>query len=329
MFESTLAKEMTAYLKLRELSVAQTSVLHDRRILTMLDRYLLESGFSRKALTEEALEAWVLTLTGKSKTVKEKVRVVRNFSKYLSSIGQESFLLDSPKEKSDYIPYIYSDEEIQKILHYADNLKPKNPGEEGVGFQLKVPMLVRILYGCGTRLGETISLQRKDIDFKAGTLFLRNTKFSKERLIPVHESLLAILERYCIALGILSKPDAFLFPGRNPNKHYTTRQMDKWFSEILRLADIDQQSRLAHERGACLHCFRHVFVLKSMQQLEAAGRPVDMNDLLLPTYLGHDRLIDTDRYMRFSGVQVPEALDAFEAYTAGLLPRIEVPYAEE
>lgn len=329
MFESTLAKEMTAYLKLRELSVAQTSVLHDRRILTMLDRYLLESGFSGKALTEEALEAWVLTLTGKSKTVKEKVRVVRNFSKYLSSIGQESFLLDSPKEKSDYIPYIYSDEEIQKILHYADNLQPKNPGKDGAAFQLKVPMLVRILYGCGTRLGETISLQRKDIDFKAGTLFLRNTKFSKERLIPVHESLLAILERYCIALGILSKPDSFLFPGRNPNKHYTTRQMDKWFSEILRLADIDQRSRLAHERGACLHCFRHVFVLKSMQQLEAAGRPVDMNDLLLPTYLGHDRLIDTDRYMRFSGVQVPETLDAFETYTAGLLPRIEVPYAEE
>lgn len=329
MFESTLAKEMTAYMELRELSVSQTSFLHDRHALTMLDRYLLESGFSGKALTEEILEAWVLTLTGKSKTIKEKVRVIRNFSKYLSSIGQESFLLDSPKEKSDYIPYIYSDEEIQKILYYADNFQSKNSYEKGAMFQLEVPMLVRILYGCGTRLGETISLQRKDVDFKNGTLFLRNTKFSKERLIPVHESLLVILERYCMVLGILAKPDDFLFPGRNPSRHYTTRQMDKWFSGILRLADIDQRNRPAHERGACLHCFRHVFVLKSMQQLEAAGRPVDMNDLLLPTYLGHECLIDTDKYMRFSGVQVPEVLDAFEAYTAGLLPRIEAPYAEE
>lgn len=329
MFESTLAKEITSYLELRELSVAQSSVLHDRRTLTLLDQYLRESGFSKKSLTEDILESWVLTLTGGSKAVKEKVRVVRNFSKYLSSIGHESFLLDSPKEKSNYIPYIYSDEEIQKILHYADNLQSKSPGVDGVTFQLKVPMLIRILYGCGTRLGETVSLQRKDIDFRAGTILLRNTKFSKERLIPVHESLLAILERYCIALGILSKPDAFLFPGRDPNKHYTTRQMDTWFSEILKLADIDQRSRPAHERGACLHCFRHVFVLKSMQQLEAAGRPVDMNDLLLPTYLGHTCLIDTDKYMRFSGVQVPEVLDAFEAYTEGLLPRIEVPYAEE
>jgi hypothetical protein len=229
---------MTAYLKLRELNVAQAAVSHDRRILTLLDQYLQKNGFSGKVLTEEILEAWVLTLTGGSKTVKEKVGVIRNFSKYLNSIGYESFLLNRPREKSDYIPYIYSDDEIQKILH------------------------------------------------------------------------------------------AFLFPGRNPNKHYSTKQMDIWFSEILRLADIDQRSRPDHGRGACLHCFRHVFVLKSMQQLAAAGCPVDMNGLLLPTYLGHNGLIDTDRYMRFSGVQVPEILDAFVAYTEGLLPRIEVPYAK-
>lgn len=66
-----------------------------------------------------------------------------------------------------------------------------------------------------------------------------------------------------------------------------------------------------------------------MQQLEAAGHPVDLNDLLLPTYLGHECLIDTDKYMRFSGVQVPESLDAFEVFTDGLIPFVEVPYAEE
>ena len=54
-----------------------------------------------------------------------------------------------------------------------------------------------------------------------------------------------------------------------------------------------------------------------------------MNDLLLPTYLGHDHLIDTDQYMRFSGLQVPEAMDAFETFTAGLIPHVEVPYEEE
>lgn len=329
MFDSSLAKEMIAYLQLREISVTQPSVMQDRRVLTTLDRHLQESGFTGKCLTEEILETWVWTLNGQSKTIQGKVGVIRNFSRYLCSIGHESYLLESPKVKSDYIPYLYSDEELLRIMYYADNLQPKFPDRETATFQIKVPMLLRILYGCGTRLGETISLQRKDIDFDSGTIFLRNTKFSKERLIPVHASLLEILERYCMALGILSQPEAFLFPGQRPNTHYTARQMDLWFSYILKLANIDQQDRTPNKRGACLHCFRHVFVLKSMQQLEAAGHPVDMNDLLLPTYLGHDRLIDTDKYMRFSGVQIPEVLDAFETYTAGLLPRIEVPYAQE
>jgi len=174
-----------------------------------------------------------------------------------------------------------------------------------------------------------MALRRKDIDFKGLTIFLRETKYSKERRIPVHDTLISIMERYCLALGIMLSPEAFLFPGRKPGSHFVRRQVQHWFSELLRLANIDQIEKEPYERGACLHCYRHVFVLKSMQQLEAAGHPVDMNDLLLPTYLGHECLLDTDRYMRFSGAQVPESLDAFETFTIGLIPKVEVPYEDE
>lgn len=54
-----------------------------------------------------------------------------------------------------------------------------------------------------------------------------------------------------------------------------------------------------------------------------------MNDLLLPTYLGHECLLDTDKYMRFSGGQVAGAIEAFESFTSGLIPDVEVPYEEE
>ncbi len=329
MFNSSFAREMTDYLELRTAVLSASSVSNDRRVLLLLDQYLVISGFQGKELTEDVLSAWSKTLSGKSKTVKEKLVVVRGFGKYLNTLGHQSFLPTLPKVKSDYIPYIFSDEEIVRIFHYADNLTPQNPRSCSSFFQLKIPMALRILYSCGTRLQETMSLQRKDIDFKNRTLFLKKTKFSKERVIPVHESLIAVMERYCLTLGIMYEPEAFLFPGRKEGSHYTTRQMDSWFSEILKLADIDQRERDRYERGACLHCFRHLFVLKSMQQLEAAGHSVDMNDLLLPTYLGHECLLDTDKYMRFSGTQVPGVLDAFESFTSGLIPDVEVPYEEE
>lgn len=329
MFDSALKSEMNSFLKIRALSVAETTFMHDRSVLSSLDQYLIKHGFCGKILTEEVLSPWINGLTGKSKTVKEKIIVLRVFVKYLNSLSNPSYLPHLPRVKTVYIPYIYSDKELEALIRHADNLPIQNPNKYSKFIHLKIPMAIRILYGCGTRLGETMALKRKDINFKAGTLHLRNTKFSKERVIPVHETLLEILERYCLALGITDSPEAYLFPGKKPEQHFTERQMDAWFSELLRLADIDQREKSPYERGACLHCLRHLFVLKSMQQLEAAGHSVNMNDLLLPTYLGHECLIDTDQYMRFSGVQVSESLDAFESFTAGLIPEVEVLYEEE
>ena len=329
MFKSVLSAEMISFLELRKASVNPRSVAHDTATLTSLDYYLLNHDCHEKRLSEDTLDAWIRTLPGKSKTVKEKVIVIRNFVKYLNVMGYPSFLPDAPKVKSDYIPYIYSDEEVASIFHCADNLDVKSTKGCSPYLLAKIPMLLRILYGCGTRLGETMALQRKDIDFKVRTILLRETKSLKERLIPVHDTLISSLERYCLALGIMLSPDAYLFPGSRPDRPFTTRQMQAWFVEILRRANIDQKGKGRNERGACLHCFRHVFVLKSMQQLEAAGHPVDLNDLLLPTYLGHECLLDTDKYMRFSGAQIPEALDAFESFTAGLIPKVEVPHEEE
>lgn len=324
MFNSSLAAEMEAYLELRAKTFTDHSVECTRLALRMLDQHLCCRGFQGKHLTEVVLNEWIATLTGKSKTIQNKVSDVRGFVKYLNVLGFDSLLPDAPRVKYDYIPYIYSGDEVKRIFRYADNLTGKNPDDSRSSFKLIVPMVLRILYGCKTRLEETISLCRKDIDFKNGTIFLRNTKYSKERVIPVHETILSILERYCLAMGVMQNPEAYLFPGQKEGTHYCKRQMAKWFAEILKMADIDQREKASHERGACLHCFRHLFVLKAIQQLEEAGHYVDLNDLLLPTYLGHEHLLDTDKYMRFSGVQVPESLSAFETFSAGLIPNVEV-----
>lgn len=173
MFKSILANEMTAYLELREMSVSEGLVAHDRRTLVTLDCHLISSGFCSKELTEDVLGSWISTLSGKSKTINTKVGTVRGFVRYLNSLGNRSFMPDSLKVKSKYIPYIYSDEEIRKIMHYADNLIIREQQYHPTSFQLKVPMVIRVLYGCGARLGETLSLRRKDVDFKSGTIFLK------------------------------------------------------------------------------------------------------------------------------------------------------------
>ena len=327
MFRSSLALEIETYLDFRSRFYSDNSVDKTSRALRDLDQYLFDYGFQGKVLTERVLNDWISSMSGHSKTKNNRIIFIRGFVRYLNALGNDSFFPETIRAKSDYIPYIYSDDEIRQIFYYADNIK--GSANYRKNYQLIVPMVLRILYGCGTRLGETMSLRRKDVDLKNGTIFFEHTKFSKERLIPVHETLLVILERYCLTMGIMDKPDAYLFPGIKEGAHLCTRQMDCWFSKILQLADIDQRIKKPGERGACLHCLRHLFVMKAIRQLEEKGRPIYLDDLLLPTYLGHEHLLDTDKYMRFSGAQVPDSLDAFESFSAGLVPDVEVPDEEE
>jgi len=332
MFKSILSNEMAAFLEIRKFAVDPNNVNQDKIALIALDEHLVQNDYHKKELTEDVFDALLPTLKDDNKrdTLRRRVISIRVFTKYLNVLGIPSFLPNVPVAKSDYIPYIYADDEIALLVYYADNLQVKMPKASSPYLTLKIPMILRILYGCGTRIGETLALRRKDIDFKAHTLFLRETKYSKERRIPVHDTLISILEKYCLAIGIMPYPEAYLFPADNHKKgcHFSSRQVLVWFKELLRLANIDQRDKKPGERGAALHCFRHVFVLKSMQQLEAAGHSVDVNDLILPTYLGHKCLLDTDKYMKFSGAQFPESLDAFESFTAGLIPKVGVPYED-
>jgi len=320
---------MTSFLELRKPAVVPRTLKREKAALIDFDEHLIIQGYHSKELSEDIFDSWLRTLAGKNKAVKNKFSSIRTFVKYLNNMGNPSFMPDVPKSKSDFIPYIFSDEELSLIMHYADNLPIQANKACSPFLELKIPMILRILHGCGTRIGETMALQRKDIDFKNGTIYLRETKNSKERRIPMHSTLLQILEKYCFAISIMMTPEAHLFPGRKPGHPYSSRWVAYWFTELLRLANVDQREKRLRERGASLHCLRHTFVLKSMQQLEAAGHPVNMNDLLLPTYLGHETLLDTDKYMRFSGAQIPESLEAFESFTAGLIPKVEVPYEDE
>ena len=148
MFKSILANEMTAYLELREMSVSESMAAHDRRTLATLDCHLVSSGFCSKELTEDVLESWISSLSGKSKTINTKVGTVRGFVRYLNSLGNRSFMPDSLKVKSEYIPYIYSDEEIRQIMHYADNLIIMEQNYHETSLPLKVKMTIRNLDCC-------------------------------------------------------------------------------------------------------------------------------------------------------------------------------------
>ncbi|MEQ6390592.1 tyrosine-type recombinase/integrase [Bacillaceae bacterium S4-13-58] len=182
------------------------------------------------------------------------------------------------------------------------------------------PILVRLLYTCGLRLNEALSLRVSDIDFEEGALIINKSKRNRQRFVPMEPSMTEMLSAYCTRIGIIQKTETFVFSSNG--KAYSDSWAQRWFSVILNKAEIHYYKKTMHERGPCLHCLRHTFVFHSFRQSE---RKIDsLNELVpvLSTYLGHANIMETDRYLRFSYELYSEAHKSISDYTEGIFPEV-------
>lgn len=74
-------------------------------------------------------------------------------------------------------------------------------------------MLVRLLWCCGLRIGEALSLRVGDVDMADAVITVRKAKHNRTRLVPMSQSLAAYARRYTVAVGlVLEDPEAWFFP---------------------------------------------------------------------------------------------------------------------
>jgi site-specific recombinase XerD len=321
-FKSVFNNELQRYLQLRKKSCSKSCYDHDLSTLRSFDNYLHSNGCTYKKVSEEQIIGWIKTLNGKSITIAGNTVILRNFLKFISAEGIQSFIPVIPKVRSDYAPYVFSDKELDTIFELADGLTKVSAKTNNL-INYEMPMILRLMYGCGLRIGETLGIRMGDINFYNGCLTLRNTKRNKERLVPMHESLTEILKNYCYAICVIGKPEAFLFPKNETGIPLTVKSARYKFDSILEKADITLPGRKYHERGPCLHCLRHVFAHKSFSQIEETGVNINEGVPYLSIYLGHDSLFETEKYLKFSSESFPNEMDKFDNFSASLWPEVQ------
>ena len=319
-FISPFKTELEEFLRIRERSVAPETFKDDIRCLRSFDVYLGRHGYTERIVPEDAVNGWIQQMQSESdvslKTVSARLGYLRNFLRYLQYCGVPVFIPTNPRCAEEYIPYLFSDEEIERIFQVADSF---SAGSDFV--RAEFPMILRMLYGCGFRIGELLSVRVGDVDFRRATVLLRNTKNKKQRLVPMSSSLTLMLERYCMALGLSTKPDGYLFPSRKPGKAISKSAVYSRFITVLKTAGIYVQPE-PHKRGQCLHCFRHVFAVRSFAQAERSGRSPESSVPYLSVYLGHFDMDGTEKYLKFGDDMFPEYTDLFESYAGDVFSEV-------
>ena len=150
--KSVLKDEITGFLALRKASKSKSVYEHDRHTLTLFDKYLCSIDCDDKNLAEEHVTGWIGTLTGKSSSIANVVSVVRIFLDHLKGYGVNAYIPPVPKVRDDYIPYIFSDDEIKLIFSIADTLQIGKPRKNTL-IHVEFPMILRSCLDVGFASG--------------------------------------------------------------------------------------------------------------------------------------------------------------------------------
>ncbi len=163
--------------------------------LGKLDKIAFQREKSFIGITKEFADAVCHKQPNESeKSRNNRIQIIRQFAFFLNDTGHPSHVPNLPSFKSSYTPYIFTKEEVLRFFTFCDQIKTSNRNPRtGMFF---MPVLFRLLYATGIRVGEAMSLSISDVDVENNLLKVRDSKNGKERIVPFSESMSLALKDY-------------------------------------------------------------------------------------------------------------------------------------
>lgn len=248
----------------------------------------------RGPLTMDVATRWATASRGGRRiTSARRIEVLRCFASYCRSRDHISVvpprMLFGPAHRR-LTPHIYSLVELRTLMRSARTLNP--PG----GLRGETcATVIGLMASCGLRISEAVALRRQDVDLVRGCLAVRDSKFGKSRLVPMHSTTCRALKRYASRRDqfvAASLSDAFFV--FEQGRFLTARHIHYAFRSV-RLS-LGRRPTGAHPRYR-LHDLRHSFVCRRLERWYQQGVDIDRQMLALSTYVGHVKPDDTYWYV--------------------------------
>jgi site-specific recombinase XerD len=215
-----------------------------------------------------------------------------------------------PKLPPTVIPYIYSREELRRLLEAI-------PSCDRVRFSIEPPTLraiLLLLYGAGLRRGEVLNLSIADVDLPNGLLTIRDGKFFKSRLVPIGCHLTKVLNDY-VRWRTATHPSAsavrHFFVGRRGTVIHRC-SLQRAFKRLREHIGLRRTDGSRYQPR--LHDLRHTFAVHRLTAWYRQGADVQRLVYHLSVYLGHVRLAHTQVYLTMTPELLQQAGTLFERY---------------
>jgi integrase/recombinase XerD len=243
----------------------------------------------------------------------EYYRVFGGFYRYAISRGfatTSPLPTSAPKLPPAFIPYIYTVDELKRLLAATDTLQTSLSPL----LALTVHSLLLLLYGTGMRIGEALSLTLQDVDLENRLLTVRDSKFFKTRLVPIGPRLAMVLADYLSRRNQVPLPggEASAFLATRTGLHLDYKRVNKLFCRLRKVAEIRREDTARYQPR--IHDIRHTAAVHRVIAWYRAGADVQRLLPQLATYLGHVDVASTQRYLSMIPELLHEASLRFERY---------------
>jgi len=200
-------------------------------------------------------------------------------------------------------PYLFREQDLQALLAHAARLGPPDSLRPHT-----YSTLLGLLAVTGLRISEALALRFKDVT--PDGLVIRETKFRKNRLVPLHATATSALQAYLARRCALALDDDHVFVSgrRRPLSYFTVVDT---FHQLLAAAGIPTDPERPRPR---LMDLRHTFASRALETCPDDRDSIGRHMLALTTYMGHARVKSTYWYLSSTPQLLGNIAQACEAF---------------
>jgi len=306
-FKSFLAPQLQQYVIYRHnLGYAMKASLSH---LKTFDRYLMQKHAQKVLLPSSFFMGLQADLKIESRSINRIVSSVRVFFNYLVRTGVycQNPLNDIPYlPENDIMPYIFSAEQVNHLLSAVSN-RLRKVSQRIYLKDLSGYMAMVLLARCGLRIGEPLRLKLNHYRFDEKTIYIEKTKFKKDRLIPLPQSVAIELENYlAVRQCLLAEQDNKYLLANSTGKGLNDHRVRTVFHRAVSDIGLEQPRQVIGNLNINPpepHSLRHSFAVNTLNRVKKRGGSAQNALPVLAAYMGHSEYKHTIKYLKFIDAQ--------------------------
>jgi len=309
-FRSVLAEPLAQFVQYKR--ALNRKYRTEAAALRLLDRYLCEHAvLSWEGIDSTLIEHFLKSRPrARPRSYNHLLGVLHRYFAWavLQRLTTQNPVTVRPRrDTGQRIPYLFDLHDAKRLLTLARTL-PDNP--RAPHRALVYETVFALLYGLGLRVGEVGRLKLKDVELAQATLFIRETKFSKSRIVPMGPRLAERLRCYIERrYGGAPNPELPLFSFAPP-RSLSGSTITQTFHKLIPRLELDIRAGVSPPR---LHDLRRSFAVRTLLRWYREGIDPNARLMHLATFLGHVDPTSTAVYLPITEELLREADQRFRS----------------